>query len=76
MPQGINMTRGNVDRINRFLKVAVREGFDRAMQQHGDLVSLEEADVLKTMAPDHLRAVLEVSENVMGYRVDNDEDQA
>jgi hypothetical protein len=76
MSPGINMTRGNVARINRFLKVAVREGFDRAMEQHPDLVTLEEADGLKTMGPDHLQAILEVSENVLNYTGDDNEDLA
>lgn len=70
MPYGINMTLGNVEKINRFLKAAVRDGFDHAMQQHGDLVSLDEATAIKTMQPDQIQAILDISENVLHYRED------
>jgi hypothetical protein len=68
MTYGINMTRANVERINRFLKVAARDGFGHAMQQHSDLMSIEESAALKTLEPDEIRAMLEISENVLRYR--------
>lgn len=68
MTYGINMTRANVERINQFLKVAVRDGLDHAMQQHIDLLSLEESVAFKTLEPEEIQAMLKISENVLQYR--------